>query len=327
MSRKLHARLTEELRAFTSRPLFDESVILTKDPAHPRISIVTPSYNQGEFLETTILSILNQNYPNLEFIIMDGGSTDDSATIIKKYEKYVDYWTSEKDKGQSDAINRGFERSTGTILAHLNSDDVYWPGALRAAAEYFRAHPGVDVMFGDTYLIDERSEVFRVLKDAPAFRSSIKYGAAHLVQPNSFWTRDIFFRAGMYDLSFHYCMDAELWSQILKLGGRFQPLRQPLADDKDGVPAENPASVDAHVFPGHLEKGMAFEESPGHRMGPSARAPDVSDGQESADVAGHPIVGVSRLMEHVKVDPSVETPRQKKRLDLPDVGVNLDTAL
>ena len=229
MSRELHHRLTEELRAFTSRPLFDEGMILKKDPAYPKISIVTPSFNQGEFLETTILSILNQNYPNLEFIIMDGGSTDDSVAIIKKYERYVDYWTSEKDKGQSDAINRGFERSTGTILAHLNSDDVYWPGALREAAEYFRAHPGVDVMFGDTYLIDERNEVFRVLKDAPAFRSSIRYGAAHLVQPNAFWTRDIFFRAGMYDLSFHYCMDAELWSQILKLRGRFHHLRRPLA--------------------------------------------------------------------------------------------------
>jgi glycosyltransferase involved in cell wall biosynthesis len=229
MSRKLHARLTEELRAFTSRPLFDESRILTKDPAYPKISIVTPSYNQGQFLETTILSILNQNYPNLEFIIMDGGSTDNSAAIIKKYERYVDFWTSAKDKGQSDAINRGFERSTGTILAHLNSDDVYWPGALREAADYFHAHPDVDVMFGDAFLIDERTEVFRVLKDAPAFRSAIKYGAAHLVQPNAFWTRDIFFKAGMYDLSFHYCMDAELWSQILKLGGRFHHLRRPLA--------------------------------------------------------------------------------------------------
>jgi len=229
MSRILHRRLTEELRDFTSRRLFNEGLILKKDPAYPKISIVTPSYNQGEFLETTILSILNQNYPNLEYIIMDGGSTDNSLAIIKKYEKYVDHWVSEKDKGQSDAINRGFVKSTGAILAHLNSDDVYWPGALLAAARFFQAHPRVDVMYGDTYLIDERNEVFRVLKDAPAFRSAIRYGAAHLVQPNAFWTRDIFFKAGMYDLSIHYCMDAELWSQILKLGGRFHHLRQPLA--------------------------------------------------------------------------------------------------
>jgi glycosyltransferase involved in cell wall biosynthesis len=229
MSRKLHRRLTEELKNFTSRPLFDKNVILKKDPAYPKISIVTPSYNQAEFLEKALLSILNQNYPNLEFIVMDGGSTDGSLAIIKRYEKYLEYWTSEKDKGQSDAINKGFLRSTGTILAHLNSDDVYWPGALLKAASFFRTHPRIDVMFGDTCLIDEKNEVFRVLKDVPAFRSSVKYGAAHLVQPNAFWTRDIFFRAGMYDLSFHYCMDAELWSQILKLKGTFYHVRAPLA--------------------------------------------------------------------------------------------------
>jgi glycosyltransferase involved in cell wall biosynthesis len=229
MSRNLHRRLTEELGAFVSRPLFDESVILKKDPTYPKISIVTPSYNQGDFLETTILSVLNQNYPNLEFIIMDGGSTDNSVAVIKKYEKYLDYWTSEKDRGQSDAINKGFLKSTGTILAHLNSDDVYCPGALLKAASFFRTHPGVDVLYGDTYLIDENGDIFRVLKDVRAFRSSLMFGAVYLVQPNAFWTRDIFFKAGMLDTKYHYCMDVAFWSQILRLGGKFFHVPEPVA--------------------------------------------------------------------------------------------------
>ena len=101
----------------------------------PKISIVTPSYNQAEYLEQTIRSVLLQRYPNLEYIIMDGGSTDGSVEIIRKYQEWITFWTSEEDQGQTDAIQKGFSRSTGSILAWLNSDDIYFPGALVAMAQ------------------------------------------------------------------------------------------------------------------------------------------------------------------------------------------------
>ncbi len=132
---------SQEIKEFVSKPMFDEKVILNKDPSWPKISIVTPSYNQAEFLERTILSVLNQNYPNLEYIIIDGGSTDGSVEIIKKYEKFLAYWVSEKDKGQADAINKGFKRATGDIVAWQNSDDTYSPDALQSVAGFFRQNP------------------------------------------------------------------------------------------------------------------------------------------------------------------------------------------
>ena len=127
----------KEIKEFISKPLFDKSIILNKNTSYPKISIVTPSYNQTQFLERTILSVLNQNYPNLEYIIIDGGSTDESVEIIKKYEKYLYYWVSEKDKGQSAAINKGFRKSKGEILAWQNSDDIYFPGVFKYIAKLF----------------------------------------------------------------------------------------------------------------------------------------------------------------------------------------------
>ncbi len=130
----------------------------------PRVTIVTPSFNQGQFLEETIRSILLQNYPNLEYIIMDGGSTDNSVEIIKKYEPWIDYWESKKDRGQAHAINKGFRRATGEIIAWLNSDDTYFPGAIKEAAEFLAIHPDVAMVYGDCVFVDEKGKVLKTVK-------------------------------------------------------------------------------------------------------------------------------------------------------------------
>src|SRR5437773_10669670 len=120
----------------------------------PKLSIITPSFNQAQYLEETILSVLQQKYDPLEFIIIDGGSTDGSVEIIRKYESRLAYWVSEKDRGQAHAINKGLQRATGELIAYLNSDDYYSPGALRSVAEFFMVHPDVDLIHGRCAVAD-----------------------------------------------------------------------------------------------------------------------------------------------------------------------------
>src|ERR1035437_5829495 len=125
---------------------------------YPLVSIITPSYNQAQFLEKTILSVLSQNYPNIEYIIIDGGSTDNSADIIRKYENKISFWISEKDKGQSDAINKGWKRAKGKYCSYLNSDDELVPGAVSKIVEAFEKNQDAGVVYGDYTFIDENEK-------------------------------------------------------------------------------------------------------------------------------------------------------------------------
>jgi glycosyltransferase involved in cell wall biosynthesis len=188
----------------------------------PKISIVTPSFNQAQFLEQTILSVLNQRYPNLEYIIMDGGSADGSADILRKYENRLKYWISEPDNGQADAIYRGFEHSTGEILAWLNSDDYYLPGALHAVGHFFAHHPQAEWLIGNTIAIDANGQLLFYRWAFPVSFGSLLYWDLGFHQQASFWRREAFFATGGFDRTLTFSFDYDLY---LRLARRQRPRR------------------------------------------------------------------------------------------------------
>jgi glycosyltransferase involved in cell wall biosynthesis len=180
----------------------------------PQISIVTPSYNQGQFIEETIRSVLLQGYPNLEYIIIDGGSTDNTLEIIKKYEAYLAYWVSERDRGQSDALNKGFRRATGQLMGWQNSDDTYQPRAFFYAADRWKDCPQVDVIYGNTNVIDERSHI---LQPYPIAEAKLENMIPHpsICNQSAFYSDRIFKESNYIDESLQHCMDQEFLLRLL----------------------------------------------------------------------------------------------------------------
>jgi glycosyltransferase involved in cell wall biosynthesis len=186
--------------------------------SYPSISIITPSYNQGQYLEQTIDSVLSQSYPNLEYIIIDGGSTDNSVDIIKKYEKYLKYWVSEKDNGQSHAINKGFIHANGDILNWLNSDDYYYPGCLNHIGTIFR-DPTVNVYTGRSRVFSSSREYFSSGTDFYTDNLEKTIGCARIDQPETFFRKSVWDKLGFLDKRFHYVMDKEFWIHYLLVYG------------------------------------------------------------------------------------------------------------
>jgi glycosyltransferase involved in cell wall biosynthesis len=180
----------------------------------PLVSIVTPSFNQARFLDETIRSVLKQDYPNIEYIIVDGGSSDGSLDIIRKYEKQISKWISEGDMGQTDAVNKGFALATGDLFAWLNSDDVYLPGAVWEAVNFLESHPHVGMVYGKAYYINDKSERVARYPAGPTDYKGLRRGVNTIPQQTMFFRSHLWNMVGPLDPSFYYAMDYDLWTRI-----------------------------------------------------------------------------------------------------------------
>lgn len=196
---------------------------------YPKITVVTPSFNQGRYLERTILSVIDQQYPNLEYIIMDGGSKDGSVATIKKYQSCIQYWESVQDEGQSHAVMKGFNMASGDVMAWLNSDDVYTPGALNAVAEFFLQNEDVDVVYGDSLIIDDKDNILRAVKSVPFSKWGFLTDAFSLHQASMFWRIDLYSQVRGLNVNLSLAMDRDLWFQFYLKDARFKHLKRTLS--------------------------------------------------------------------------------------------------
>jgi glycosyltransferase involved in cell wall biosynthesis len=186
----------------------------------PKISVITPNYNQGAYLEKTILSVLEQEYPNLEYIIIDGGSTDQSISIIKKYESQLAYWVSEKDNGMYYAIEKGFQLATGTIMCWINSDDVLWRDSLKYVAEVFTTNTKVQWLQGYPSVIDEQGNLLYqrepVCDPIYFYEEHFLKTNAFIQQESTFWSRSLWNKCLGIDTTYKLAADFDLWMQFFE---------------------------------------------------------------------------------------------------------------
>lgn len=224
---------------------------------YPKITVVTPNYNQAAYIEETIKSVLNQNYPNLEYIIIDGGSTDGSVEIINKYEDQLTYWVSEKDNGMYDAINKGFYASTGEIMCWINSDDILWEDSLNFVANLFQSNDNLNWLQGLPTVIDEKGEI--IFQRKPIANVDYFYFFKHeedfsfIQQESTFWTRKLWNEAGgELNVKYKLAADFDLWMRFFQIEnlfcskrklGAFRKREGQLSNDKTKYLAEARDSI------------------------------------------------------------------------------------
>jgi glycosyltransferase involved in cell wall biosynthesis len=184
----------------------------------PLVSIVTPSFNQAQYLEQTILSVLGQDYPGIEYIVIDGGSTDGSREIIEKYAPRLSYWQSQKDTGQTDAINQGFARAKGEVLAWLNSDDLLYPGAVSKAVEALRRDPQAVMVYGNCDLVNGQGRFIKRFPAAKTDLARLRRGYVHIPQQAAFFLAKAWKQVEPLDLAFFFAMDYDLWTRLAGIG-------------------------------------------------------------------------------------------------------------
>jgi len=183
----------------------------------PLVSIITPSYNQAQFLEETILSVLNQDYPNIEYLIYDGGSTDGAVDIIRKHTRDISFWESKPDEGQTHAINKGFRRAKGKYVGWLNSDDFLEPNILGYIVDAFENDPAIGTVCGKIYLVNaESKKIGKRFNYGEITAERLLNGGSQINQPGSFHRRELLEEYGNLDMSLNYVMDYELWIKLAK---------------------------------------------------------------------------------------------------------------
>ncbi len=182
----------------------------------PLVTVVTPSFNQGRFIRATIESVLEQDYPRIEYLVIDGGSTDETVSILKEYSGRL-RWVSERDRGQAHAINKGWRQASGSLVAYLNSDDVYLPGAVAHAVAALDGHPEAAAVYGEGYHVDEKGAILERYPTEP-FNADRLRETCFICQPTVFMRRDAVERVGYLDESLRYCMDYDLWIRLARAG-------------------------------------------------------------------------------------------------------------
>ena len=201
----------------------------------PKITIVTPSFNQGAYIEEALLSVKQQDYPNLEHIVVDGGSTDQTLDVLSKYGNHAEWqhlrWISERDKGQSDALNKGFRMATGDVIGWLNSDDRYRSGAFTTVADALRGHRETDILYGDYTLIDQSGNVTRIRREIEFSHFILRYHRVlYIPTTSTFFRRRIFDEGNFIDDRLDYAMDYEFFLRLAQRGYRFRHIPSLLAD-------------------------------------------------------------------------------------------------